>query len=235
MAATALCLLLGTPAPLRAASEDWHLQAEVVTDVPVDIGGRIALEFPGRARLSVGLGGLPGGYVSLVNAIVVAAGGYGESTAELIHDSLQRSLVLRVHFGWQPWPEYGFYFEGGYGMLSLGAATSQEDVLTRVTGVKSPLIEELSAGRNYGIESRVHMIDVELGWQWVFVKRVVLRLALGMAGTVGAETSISPRFKVTTDDSTHQYCDRAAHELNAIYRNYVFTPVVSVGLGYRFF
>ena len=50
------------------------LGAEALSEFPMQVGGRVWVELPGRIRLSTTLGYLPGAYESAVNAALVGAG-----------------------------------------------------------------------------------------------------------------------------------------------------------------
>ena len=86
---------------------DWHLQIDALTDFPVDVGGKIALETPYRIQVTTTFGFLPSGYVDALNGILVAAGAYNQTTADLIAAAMQSSMVWRLHLGWRPWAKRG--------------------------------------------------------------------------------------------------------------------------------
>jgi hypothetical protein len=214
---------------------DWHLGLEALTDLPVQIGGHVSLETPYRIRVSTSLGFLPGPYVDLINAVVVAAGGYDEATADVIAGAISNSLVWRIHLGWRPFRGHGFYFEVGYALVTLGGDVSGEDLILVATGY-DPAAES-SSEHDYDVGSTLHMIDVEVGWEFVFWEHFVVRVAIGVAATVGAHTEVEPLFDPAPRaqrwvDGLSQY---GADYLDDIYTTYVFPPVVSLGLGYRFF
>jgi len=231
----------GAPAkrgPSRAGP--YHLDLQVQTDFPVAIGGRISAEFPYRIQLSTGLGTLPGPYVDVINAVVVAAGGYDDATADVIRSALASSLVWRTHVGWRPLAKRGWYVEGGYGLVTLGGGITGQEVLVLLTEGTAPS-EGGPGGRtllDYDVRSTLHMVDVETGWRWLLWRdRIVLRAALGFAGTVGAKTTMQPRdaTRLTDSDALQALAREGEAYLDDIYTSYVFTPVVSVGVGYRFF
>ena len=212
----------------------WHLDAQAQTNFPVDVGARLSLEMPARLRLATSVGGLPGGYVDVINAVVVSAGGYPESTATIVRGALQRSLVWRLHAGWRPLAKRGLYFEAGYGLAALGGGLTGGDVLVLVTGNEA---FASSGAHSFSARATVHMLDVEIGWQWQLLReRLVLRAALGYAGTMGAHAEIEPTFNpgllTPVVDSLTRDSER---ELEAILRRYVHTPVITLGVGYRFF
>lgn len=215
----------------------WHLNLEAVTDVPIDVGARLTLEMPYRLRISTSLGVMPGPYVDVINAIATSAGAYDESTATVIRGALERSLVSRTHLGWRPLRRYGWYFEAGYGLVTLGGTVTGRDVLIVTTGLSLP-----EGGRGdaleYDVTSTLHMIDIETGWRFlVWDDRIVLRLALGFAGTVSARTRATPLETLPSRASAgaEVLAREAEAYLDDIYTSYVFTPVVTAGVGYRFF
>lgn len=230
-------------APRRTASSlrtgPWHLELRAQTDFPLAIGARIAAELPYRLQLSTAVGGLPGGYVDVINAVVVAANGYDDATAEVIRSALSSSLVWRTHVGWRPLRRRGFYFEAGYGLVTLGGGLTAEDVLVIATGSEPP--PRRPGAREpleYDVRSTLHMLDAEIGWRWlVWHDRIVIAAALGFAGTVAAKTRIEPRdpSRLTESEPLQALAAEGETYLDDIYTTYVMTPVATVGVGYRFF
>ena len=214
-------------------AEGWIFQAEGLTDVPVQVGGRLSVEGPLRLRLGTSLGVLPGPYIDLINAVVVAAGGYDDSTAELIRQSLKQSLVWRLHLGWRPFEDYGFYFELGYGLVTLGGGVEGEELITVVTGSPPPR-DDPTSDRTYDVTSTLHMLDVEIGWRYELWRGLTLRAAVGFAGTLGAQSEVAPAYRVVARRAVEAFTGAAERYLNDVYSTYVFTPVVSFALGYRF-
>lgn len=228
-----------TPTPRSLRDGPYHLELRAQTDVPLAIGARIAAELPYRIQLSTALGGLPGGYVDVINAVVVAANGYDDATAEVIEGALSSSLVWRTHVGWRPLKRRGWYFEAGYGLVTLGGGLTGEDVLVIATGGEAP---PRPAGArevlDYDVRSTLHMLDAEVGWRWlVWHDRIVLSAALGFAGTVAAKTVIEPRSPSRLTDTAALEAVAAEGEayLDGIYTKYVMLPAVTVGVGWRFF
>ncbi|NOZ87027.1 MAG: hypothetical protein GXP49_12335 [Deltaproteobacteria bacterium] len=220
---------------MQAQARDWgwHLCFEGATDVPVDAGARALMETPYGLRVGLALGGLPGPYVDLINAVVVAAGGYDQDTADLVSDSLQNSLVFRIHGGWRPVEDWGLYIEAGYGLVVLGGGVSGEELVAAATGVARPGTELESRG--YEVSSTLHMIDLEVGWEFLFWDRLELRIALGFAGTLGASARVQPDFVPRLLQPVDAFSRAAENYLVDVYKSYVFTPVVTVGLGYQVF
>ncbi|MBI5488447.1 MAG: hypothetical protein HY905_14030 [Deltaproteobacteria bacterium] len=222
-------------APATAGAADWRLGMEALTDLPLQAGGRWWVEAPYGFHLDTSLGSLPAGYVDLINSAVVGLGGYGEDTATLIASVVSSSLVWRVHVGWRPSAEWGFYFSGGYGMVAMDGEVGAGKLILAVLGQK--IAEGVpDANGSYGVSSTVHMIDAEIGYMWSMIDdHLTVRLALGFAGTVASETTIEPRFKPEYPSAVAEATRRSAEYLDGIYTKYLFLPVISVGVGYRYF
>lgn len=217
----------------------FHLDLRAQTDFPISVGGRLNAELPGRIQLSTAFGVLPGAYVDVINSGIVSAGGYDRFTAYVIRDALRKSLVWRTHLGWRPFEKRGWYFEAGYGLVSLGLAFTPEDALVAALGDDAPGVpDDVDRAFTYDIRTNLHMIDVESGWRWLMAgDRIVLSAALGFAATVDARTEIEARYPndVTDSGPARALAEIGERRLDEIYERYVFTPVGTVSLGYRFF
>lgn len=226
-----LALLLGVGAAL-AGDGPYHLDLHVETRLPSHVGGRVAAEFPGRVRLAVGAGVLPGPYVDLVNAVVVAFNGYDERTAEVVKSSIQSSLAVQVEAGWRPLKRYGLVFDVGYQLLTLGGNATSADVLYAASGVDVP---DTGDGRSFDASSTLHQISVQVGWEEVIAGRVVIGGTLGGLFTVGAHSTVEPAFDPLIAEPWERAGDEAAAWLDETYLQYVHTPTVTLRVGYRFF
>lgn len=220
---------------LASAQDDRgsHLDLDFGTDLPLSVGGSLRLELPSGFHASTGLGGLPKSYVSMINGVVVAFGGYDDATATLVEDALQSSLVWRSHVGYI-WPR-GFYLDVGYTLGALAGGSSTQDVLETSTGLARTRDE---SDRRYAIESVIHLLDIEVGYQHEFLEHLVLRVAVGFAATVASRTRVEQQFAVDNPAAQPRVdnIERAsARYLDGIYTDYVHTPVLTVAIGYRFF
>jgi hypothetical protein len=210
----------------RCATEEtrWSIGLEAMTELPIDLGVRFWVEFPYRIRASMSVGWLPEAYLDLMNAIVVAAGAYDDGTAEVVAGALSSSFVWRTHVGWRPLETSGFSFEAGYGLVAAGGALRSGDLVAALTGRPAP---PGVAGR-YEVASILHLIDVELDWTWILLDdQLSLRVGLGFAGTVASATTVEPHAPV-------QLTSDAAAQLDEVYTGYLFLPVISFAVGYRF-
>lgn len=209
----------------------WRGAVAAGTEFPMSFGVRGQIEAPFRLRLSTTLGVMPGPYVSAINGFLVGINAYDQATADLIRAALSASLMWRTHVGYRPFREHGFTIEAGYGLVALGGGASAATLISAVSGQPAP---EGAADKNYKIGSALHMLDVELGWEWVVVKHLFLRAALGGAFTVGSSTTIEADFQPRAQRANEAFAKVGEAYLNDTYRTYVFTPVVSVWAGYAF-
>jgi hypothetical protein len=226
-----VCALLAGRARGDEDSAPWHLQIEALTEVPIDVGARVLVEGPGRLRLSSSLGVLPSPYVDLINDFVVGIGGYNQQTADLIASSLGSSLVWRTHLGWRPFPRAGFVFDVGYGVVTFGGGVKAADAIAAAAGKNAP---SRPGGTTYDVSSTLQMIDADLGWEWkLLADHLVIETALGFAGTLAASTTATPQG--TSSRVKDAFGEEASSYLDSLYTSYVFAPVVTAALGYRFF
>ncbi len=225
-------LLLVTTA--LAGDGPVHLGLEAVTDVPWDVGARATLELPGRLRFAGTVGVLPRRYLHIIDEGIIALGGFDRDTADLIEDALSSSLVLRAHLGWRPFPHAGFYLHGGYGLVTLGGGVSGATALSLALDMEIP--EWMVEGYDFSLDSTLHSVELELGWEGALWRDLSWRVGLGGLWTVGANTRVEPLFDPwLAAPLVDAYCDDTEDELDAIYLRWVRAPVLSVGLGWRFF
>ena len=211
-----------------------HLGLELLTDVPIELGTRVAVEVADVFRASLTLGVLPGPYVDLINAVVVAFDGYNDATADLITQALNNSLILRLHTGLRPWSDLGLYFDIGYTLVTLGGGVAGEDLFAVVTGIAPPT--NLTGDEHpYDVASTLHLVGFEVGWEWVFAQSWTVRTAVGAVFTVASNTTVQADFDSRFPSLVGNFTAFSEAYLDEVYTSYVHTPVVSVSVGYRFF
>ncbi len=218
---------------ISAADDKLHLNAGAHTDLPLSVGGRVGIEFPNRFRISSSLGFLPEGYINTINSVMVSSGTYSQSTADLIRTTLKSSLVWRLHAGFRPFEKSGFHVEAGYGLVALGGGASAAEIISGTTG--GALSDGGAAsGKTFTVNSTLHMLDIELGWEW-FWNQIYFRASIGGAFTVASGTSVTANYRPTFPRITEAFAVSTETYLNEIYSRYVHTPTVSFTVGYNFF
>jgi len=225
-------------APTDARADDataprWRTAVGVATDFPVDVGARLDVETPFRLRLNTTLGFLPKAYVGAMNGVLEGFGAYDASTGDLIESTIQSSLVWRTHVGYRPFPKLGFYFDVGYGLVALGGNASTAALLEGVTGKTLPP-QDANGTETFSAKATLHMLDVEVGWTFALAEHWQLRTALGGAFTLGSSTTITPQFTPRAPALVASFAQAADDYLDTTFRDYVLTPVVSVGVAYTF-
>lgn len=197
----------------------------------MSIGVRGQVEAPFRLRLSTTLGVMPGPYVGAINGFLVGVGAYNQATADLIREALATSLMWRTHLGYRPFRAHGLTVEAGYGLVALGGGASAAELITAMTGQAVP---DQADAKNFKIGSALHMLDVELGWEWVLFRHLFVRAAVGGAFTLGSSTTITPDFQPRAPRAIAIFTRAGESYLDDTYRSYVFTPVVSMWAGWAF-
>ena len=225
----AICVLHASP----VFAEDVRLDVEMGTDLPVSVGGKITARWSNGLRVSTGLGYLPRAYVALINEVVQQFPySYDAATGDLIEETLQNSLIWHTHLGWQT--ELGLYIDTGYRLAALGGGTSTEALLVAITDWQGS--SQTNASANYDVTSVLHMVDLEVGWTTDIDEKWSFRTALGVAATLAASATVES--ETTPRGPSRQ---RFVNEFEAFserylvdtYTEYVITPVITVGVGYR--
>jgi hypothetical protein len=223
------------PDDSRTYDEEWSLDVQAQTELPTQLGGRLTLETPYRLRITTSLGWLPPAYLDLVNVILVSAGAYPQATADLLSAALDDALLWKVHVGWRPVKHYGFYIELGYALATLGGGVGAEEIITRASGQK-PLAGLNLAGKSYAVDATLHMIDAEAGWICLVAGEAMsIRLAVGFTATLAARATVKPRFTVPAAFRAKMdtWAAEAESYLEKTCRQYVFTPTIGLGIGWR--
>ena len=86
--------------------------------------------------------------------------------------------------GWQF--TQNFYAEVGYGFVGLGGGVSGQDLIVLVTDFQGDPDALGRRGRalDYSVESSLHMLDLEVGWEWFDFDPWVFRTGIGLAWTL---------------------------------------------------
>lgn len=216
-----------------AADEAWHLTAEVLTDVPVQVGARATVEGPHRLRAGTSLGVMPESYVSTINETALAYDLYPQATATLIEAVLQDSLIWRTHAGWRPFAKRGLYFELGYGLARVSGNSVGQEVVATAAGLDAPR----DAGRALRFEASasLHMLDVEIGWVWALPANLQLRTAIGGAFTLASSATINREFDTVFTPAWDAFEGAGERYLVDMFDTYAHTATLTVAIGYQIF
>lgn len=207
---------------------------ELFTAFPTDVGVRGTIEGPGRLRLTGSVGVLPRPYLDTINATATANGWYPERTATILDTALDRALVLRAHAGWRPFPRSGFQFEAGYSFLGLGGGVTGAEILEIETGwdLSSLLGDELP----FEAHAAAHRVEATFGWEYVIREHLLVRWDLGASYTARATARVERDFDAPWPLSTE--LDRleadAEDDVVEALEKHVHTPIVALGVGWRF-
>jgi hypothetical protein len=164
--------------------EHWHIGIGPGSDIPLDaINVGVEIRTPFGLQLSSSLGFIPNAIVDQIDAVV------GDPAASpVVHAALHDAVVWRTHLGVKPWTRHGFYAGAGYGRVSFGGSATTADAVSALVDRTVPM--GLGAMSLVHISSTVHMLDVEVGWEWRIARRLKLRTAVAAATTLAASSSI---------------------------------------------
>ncbi len=194
------------------------LSLEAITHAPVDIGFQVGLQTPQRIRLSAGYGWVPGAYMNLLTG--VAGNATNDPYAEALLDRAQyRGHSWRAKVGFKPFRNLGLYADVGYARLKASGGLDLAD-----SGV--PALAALEGG--YRASTRLDMWLIELGYQSQLADRLVLGLALGVMGTLDANTSITS----VNGAPSSPLLKEVETEADAALRAYGVIPTLTLRLGF---
>ncbi|MFP2909150.1 hypothetical protein ACLESD_29730 [Pyxidicoccus sp. 3LFB2] len=166
-----------------------HLAIGVGTDFPLDVAAFARFEGPGRLRLTTSLGWMPRAYSDTLNTTLVELGAYDELTGELLSASLNNALVWRTHVGWRPFPRSGFFFSGGYTLVTLGGDLTGAEAISAATGREVP--PSIAEALDVSAASTLHQASAELGWRWSVGGRFGIEAVLGGFYTFSTSTQLT--------------------------------------------
>jgi len=180
------CALWAATARAAPSDRGVHLVLRAGTNFPLDVGGGLGLEL-GPFQVSAEAGVLPNAYVNAANSALVASNLYDAQTAELLHDALKNSLVLRTHLGWRPFPRAGFFVQAGYGVGFLDASLTAIEV---ANAAKMTLPGDVDPQTRAALHTTVQLLDAQVGWRWVVAQRMEIRAALGGAHAFASKSKV---------------------------------------------
>jgi hypothetical protein len=193
---------------------DWMLSLEAVGTAPVDVGAQVGLQTPFGLRVFGGYGWIPAASLGWLKGTSASSDG-ASATVDTASGS---GHIFRLKVGIQPFQDLGLYLDAGYARADLAATV---DLTGSVTNVGS-----LSGG--YYATSSLDLWLVELGYQWVVERRLVVGLGLGFMGTIDAHTTITP-VGAGVDSTALGVAESA---VNGALESYGFVPTLSLRVGF---
>ncbi len=215
-----------------APPEDVHVDLLAGTTLPLAIEGVVQAELPGRVRVGVGVGGLPGGYVDLINAISEGAGWYDPVTGDLIAGAIDGSVMLSASAGWRPLKKHGLFFGAGWRSGLVGGGLTGTEVVNAAAGVQ---IDPDRTVAQISTRAALHQVTAEVGWEQIVAKHFVIRASLGGAFTVAAPSDLSTELRERVATQIEPYLVEGESYLTQTMKTYVHTPTIGLHIGYRFF
>lgn len=215
--------------------EQWHLSLDIQTEAPVAITLGLSLEMPAGIRIKTGVGIVPSPYVELINVISTEAGWYDAATATLISATIDNSFIWRTHLGWRPFAEYGFYFGAGYSLVALGGGLTGPEIVAAVVADPPQGTGQGQSALEIDATAMLHMLDLEIGYEWLITEIWTLRVGLGGTFTVAGSSELTVD---TAGASQPQWAgpltSKGEAYLDDVFTSYVHTLTLNLAFGYRF-
>jgi hypothetical protein len=211
----------------------WHVDLLARTDFPIDAGGAIDIETRHRIRFGLGVGTIPGGYITAINSVSESAGWYDASTGQFITDSLQSSIVVHPYLGVRPFRRAGLVLDGGLKLAFLGGDSASAELVTAATGAPIPNVPGTTEPYTFGAESLTGLATARIGWVFDAGDRAVIRLDLGGAFTVFSNSTITPPDAVAQPAVWEKLANSSEAYLDGVMNDYVRTATIGLGVGWR--
>jgi hypothetical protein len=215
-------------------------RVEAVTDIPLLVGAGVLLETRSRFRVRSSLGVMPQGYLKLSNRLIKGVDAdYPEEAQLLMEQAVDDTITWRSQVGLRPFRRAGFYVHAGYTLLGVRGDATGEELIGAAEALdedQGELMRRMNPDR-VAMNSRLHMIDMELGWDFELGERANLRLGAGWAYTLYSKTRVVAEFDESTqmpEDEVELFEEISGKYLDAIYRSYVHPPSLSLAFGVRF-
>jgi hypothetical protein len=210
----------GERAPIisEKARDAWMVSLEGVSRAPIDLGVQAGVEMPFGLRVFAGYGWVPDLYIGTVTGIAASAS--EDPRARLVLNGSDYSgRTLRVLLGVRPFPRLGFYVDAGYANARLNASRTIPELL--VPGIVLPR-------GGYRASTELDLWVAEVGYQHLFSRRLVLAAALGVTGTLGARTGITP----TGGAAIHPSLAEGARQVDRAFERYGYVPTLTLRIGF---
>jgi len=224
-----------------------HLDALAMTRVPDVVGAGIVYENPLRLRAGASAGFIPEGYANIVDDIARDLGAWDETTGYVVGQLLPGSVTLRADVGWRPLADKQWSVAVGYQRVWLRGEVSPYEVTDALKDFDG--LEELASADKAELKNNpnlylpeilvgagLHQMTFESGYQWETPERILLRLSLGAAMTLNANSQVDMDDIIYEDVTieTDPYRSDASTQLDETLRKYFHTPTIGVAVGYRF-
>ncbi len=209
------------------------LGAEALAELPLQMGGRVWAELPGRIRVGTTVGAMPGFYLSAINTALTSGGAMRTDEGKLIGAAVEQVLIWRLSLGWRPFSGRGFYFSAAYllGLLEGFLPVHLLEVAAKAAPVEVPGLDRYKDGA--AAETSLHMIHLELGWTWSAPPGLSLRLALGAALTASASTRVDATGTAADYPQVARLAGKAEINISDMLETHAFTPTISLAVGWQ--
>jgi hypothetical protein len=222
------------PLPREEPTELAPLRVRVGarTDAPLFVGGYAGLEHVSGLRLTTALGVLPTVYARGMNSVLRGVGAYDQRIGDALDASLRTSLAWRTHAGFRPFADHGFVVETGYGLVTLEAGGDSVALVAQGANVDVSALAGLDS--SFAIRSKLHMLDLGLGWEWPLEDHFVIGASFGISWVFSSSTAVSADNPIASSPRVAPVLLAAEQRLDGLYASYGVIPTAGISLGYRF-
>jgi len=188
-----------------------------------------------NVHLGIDFGYMPSPYVDLINTINENLGVYGESTSEVISNSLQNSFVFSPQTKFFPLKKFPLYVTAGYTLVALGAGINSIETLSVIfpnfadsaVGAFQSSTFSNNFSSDIPVTTILHNAKVGTGIKHTFRNHIFLTGELAFFKAFYSSTII-------TDSSLDSLESELDYYMNDLYVTYITIPVIGFAIGYSF-
>lgn len=208
----------------------WHADITVGTDVPVDIGARLAVETPIGLRLFGEVGGMPQGYQTMTSAVAGLADTQGRNVSAAVDQTMQSAFSGAAGLSLRPMPNKGLVADVGWRRMNLRGEGSVASIASAL-GYGAQI--GASAEQPWTSKTTMDQVITRVGWMWEPAEQLIVRLDVGAAITVAADTSLATADGSAPEPAYAAFAEVASAQFDQTLRRFGHLPTVGFSVGWR--
>ena len=227
-----ISLIIATNVQAFQVRKKIGLDVAASTLVPISMGVMVEYKVNKYVQLGFDVGYMPSPYVDLINSVNESLGAYGESTGEVISNSLQNSFVMSPQVKFFPLKKFPLFISLGYTLIALGAGINSFETLSVVfpdfadTGIGA-FQNSTFASTDIPVTTTVHNVKIGAGIKQYFRNNIYVTGELAFFKAFYSTTTITDSNLSTLESELDYY-------MNDLYVTYITIPVIGLAVGYSF-
>ena len=217
-------LLLTAPAFANFNDMMDRLEAEVGVELPVYVGGHAKFSVNKNFYTRLGMGFASGLLLKGLNWYGPKLGLIDSLESPLVVDAISDSFYLEIRLGYRPRRHKGFYFEGGWSLMTGEGETSFQTLNQAIS--RNGLTAE--SNPQLALSSMVHNATAHIGYMFPLLEDFGISTELGLIKPVYSDS------RIIYDKEMKNESEEDSQKLNDIITQKVWFFTGSVWIYYMF-